>query len=75
MLGCKKKGLKIHPARMPIDIPKFFINFLTDKDDIVLDCFAGSNTTGYCAETLDRQWISIEADKEYYLGSKERFGK
>lgn len=75
LLGCKKKGLKIHPARMPIDIPKFFINFLTDKDDIVLDCFAGSNTTGYCAETLDRQWISIETDKEYYLGSKERFGK
>ncbi len=75
LIGCKKKGLKIHPARMPMDIPNFFINFLTDEKDIVLDCFSGSNTTGYCAESLHRQWIAIEADKEYYLGSKQRFGK
>ena len=75
LIGCKKKGLKIHPARMPIDIPQFFINFLTEENDIVLDCFAGSNTTGYCAEFLKRQWIAVEADKEYYIGSKERFGK
>ena len=73
LLRCKEKNLKIHPARMPMDIPNFFINFLTDENDIVLDCFSGSNTTGYCAENLKRQWISIEADKDYYMGSKNRF--
>ena len=73
LLRCKEKNLKIHPARMPMDIPNFFINFLTDENDIVLDCFSGSNTTWYCAEKLKRQWISIEADKDYYLGSKNRF--
>ena len=67
------KGVKIHPARMPVEVPRFFINMLTDEDDIVLDCFAGSNTTGYCAEELKRRWISIEADKDYYMGSKFRF--
>ena len=71
--GCKKKGLPIHPARMPHQIPEFFIKMLTQPQDIVLDCFAGSNTTGFCAGKLDRRWISIEADKDYYLGSKYRF--
>lgn len=75
LVKCKKKGLKIHPARMPFEIPNFFIKLLTDEKDIVLDCFAGSNTTGFCAEKLDRQWISIEADKDYYMSSKQRFCK
>ena len=70
---CKENGLPIHPARMPESIPDFFIKFLTNPDDIVLDCFAGSNTTGKCAEVLGRKWISIEADNDYYNGSKFRF--
>lgn len=70
---CKEKGISIHPARMPFAIPDFFISFLTKEQDVVLDCFAGSNTTGFCAEKLNRRWISIEANKEYYMGSKFRF--
>ena len=73
LLRCKEKGMKIHPARMPFEVPRFFINLLTDEDDIVMDCFAGSNTTGYCAEEAKRRWISVEADKDYYMGSKYRF--
>lgn len=72
---CKKHGLRIHPARMPVEVPSFFINLLTDEADIVLDCFAGSNTTGYCAELHNRHWISIEAEREYYTGSYFRFSK
>ncbi|OGO89141.1 MAG: hypothetical protein A2Y15_08785 [Clostridiales bacterium GWF2_36_10] len=70
---CKEKGIDIHPARMPMAIPEFFIKMLTREAEIVLDCFAGSNTTGACAERLNRNWISIEADKEFYIGSKYRF--
>lgn len=70
---CKEKGIPVHPARMPLQIPEFFIKFLTKPGDIVLDCFAGSNTTGACAEKLKRHWISIEVDKNYYMGSKYRF--
>jgi site-specific DNA-methyltransferase (cytosine-N4-specific) len=73
LVECKKSGLSIHPARMPHQIPEFFIKLLTHPNDIVLDCFAGSNTTGLCAERLDRCWISIEIDKDYYQGSKYRF--
>lgn len=70
---CKEKGLEIHPARMPCQIPEFFIKMLTKQNDIVLDCFAGSNTTGACAEKLGRRWVSVEIDKEFYKSSKYRF--
>ena len=37
-------GAKHHPARFPLALPAFFVKFLTDPGDIVLDIFAGSNT-------------------------------
>lgn len=70
---CRENGLDIHPARMAPAIPEFFINFLTQNNDIVLDCFSGSNTTGAVAEKLGRRWVSIELDRIYYDGSKYRF--
>lgn len=70
---CKKFDLTPHPARFPIELPLFFINFLTDKGDLVLDPFAGSNTTGEAAEKLRRDWLSIEINEEYIKGSKFRF--
>jgi len=70
---CKKKGLTLHPARMPIQVAEFFIQFLTEPGDIVLDPFAGSNTTGEAAEKHGRRWIAIEADAEYVEGSRGRF--
>ncbi|MDQ6755307.1 MAG: site-specific DNA-methyltransferase, partial [Bacteroidota bacterium] len=70
---CKKHQIELHPARMPIDIPIFFIKMLTDENDFILDPFGGSNTTGEAAESLSRNWLSVEYDKNYVLGSKGRF--
>ncbi len=70
---CKERELPLHPARMAPDIPEFFINFLTEPGDIVLDPFAGSNMTGNAAEKLNRRWLSIEKDLTYARSSKARF--
>ncbi len=70
---CKKNNLSIHPARMPQNIPEFFIRFLTQEGDLVVDPFAGSNMTGAVAERLNRNWIGIEIDSSYAEGSKGRF--
>ncbi len=70
---CKMNNIPIHPARMPEEIPTFFIKLLTDPGDIVLDPFAGSNVTGFVAESLGRKWISIEANSIYAKSSKSRF--
>lgn len=71
---CIKHELQPHPARMAYELPEFFIKFLTDPGDIVLDPFGGSNTTGATAERLGRQWVSVELDSNYIAGSKGRFG-
>ncbi len=71
---CKAAGIKIHPARFPAALPEFFIRLLTEEGDLVLDPFAGSNTTGAVAELLERRWIAIENVEEYLRASKFRFG-
>ena len=73
MRRCKQAGIKPHPARFPRAFAEFFIKFLTDESDIVLDPFAGSNTTGFVAETLQRRWMSFEINENYLIGSKYRF--
>ncbi|MCL4486921.1 MAG: site-specific DNA-methyltransferase [Chloroflexi bacterium] len=70
---CKEAGVKPHPARFPLDFPRFFIRFLTDKGDVVLDPFAGSNTTGHAAELLGRRWVAFEIEESYLRGSLLRF--
>ncbi|MBD3315831.1 MAG: site-specific DNA-methyltransferase, partial [Chitinivibrionales bacterium] len=70
---CREEGLKPHPARFPTDFASFFIKFLTDPEDIVMDPFAGSNSTGYAAETLGRRWVAIEMNESYLRGSRFRF--
>jgi DNA modification methylase len=70
---CKEHDLPAHPARMPMALAAFMIQFLTEPGDLVLDPFAGSNTTGATAESLDRKWISIEAQAAYVEGSRSRF--
>ncbi len=70
---CLTQGVPVHPARMPRALVEFFLRFLTDEGDVVLDPFAGSNTTGAVAETLGRRWISVEADWTYAAHSIGRF--
>lgn len=70
---CKERDLKMHPARMAPEIPEFFVKFLADPGDLVLDPFGGSNTTGAAAENLGRQWIALEPDGGFIEGSIGRF--
>jgi DNA modification methylase len=70
---CRSKGIVPHPARMQAKLAEFFIEFLTDEEDLVMDPFAGSNTTGAVAEKLQRNWLSIELEGSYIDASKARF--
>lgn len=72
---CKEAGLKIHPARFPASLPEFFIKLTTDETDIVFDPFAGSMTTGFVSERLNRRWLSSEIVESYVESSKFRFNE
>ena len=71
---CRTREIPLHPARMPKEIPEFFIKLLTDESDLVFDPFGGSNTTGAVAESLNRRWLSCEAHLPYVTSSLGRFG-
>ena len=71
--ACKVAGEGPHPARYPSGIPEFFINFLTDEKDLILDPFAGSNVTGEVAERIGRRWIAMELVESYVISSRLRF--
>lgn len=71
--ACRDLDIDAHPARFPRDLPKFFINFLTEEEDTVLDIFAGSNMTGEVAERMNRQWLSFENEEKYVKNSLLRF--
>lgn len=70
---CKEVGIKAHPARFPAKLPEFFIRFLTEPGDLVVDIFGGSNTTGYVCELESRKWLSFELNREYLSASVFRF--
>lgn len=71
--ACKAQEIKPHPARYPEALVKFFVNFLTDEGDLVVDPFGGSNVTGRVCETAGRRWIASETDASYVEGSRLRF--
>jgi len=70
---CRSHSLPIHPARMPELIPRTFIKFLTEANDIVWDPCCGSGLTGAIAEELGRRWIMNERSLTYLQGAALRF--
>ena len=70
---CKENGLQLHPARFPVAFAEFFVRFLTDDGDDVLDPFGGSGATAEAAERMGRNWTTIEIEEEYIRGAKMRF--
>jgi len=70
---CRAENIAIHPARFPAQLPEYFVRFLTDPGDLVVDPFGGSCVTGVVAENLRRHWVCCELSEEYLMGAKARF--
>jgi DNA modification methylase len=64
---------KIHPTQKPEEVLEYFIELLTNKNDIVLDTFAGSGSTGMACKKLDRKYILIEKDNNMFKKMSARF--
>jgi len=64
-----------HPAEKPLDLLKHAIKATTYEDDIVLDCFAGSGSTGLAALVLNRRAILIEIDPEWSKAISQKINK
>ena len=67
-----KIGNKYYPTEKPVGLLEILIANSTNKDDLVLEPFAGSGATCIAARNLKRRFIGIEIDETYYETAKKR---
>lgn len=68
--GERKHGK--HPTQKPESLITHFVNVLSNEDDWVMDPFMGSGTTGVVSKRLNRNFIGIELDANYYAMAGQR---
>ena len=61
-----------HPTVKPLKLMSYLITLTTREGDTVLDPFMGSGTTGVAAKNLNRNFIGIELDEEYFEIAESR---
>ena len=66
-----KKG-NVHPTQKPVALMEYLIKTYTNESETVLDFTMGSGTTGVACKHLNRNFIGIEKDPEYFTIAKER---
>jgi site-specific DNA-methyltransferase (adenine-specific) len=55
-----------HPTQKPVQLMERILTIFSNENDVVLDCFAGSGSTAVAAKNLNRNFIIIEKDENYY---------
>jgi len=68
----KERRFGKHPSQKPIEVITRIMLIATNKDELVLDCFSGSGTTGVVAQSFGRKWIMLENNPEYNEIARER---
>ena len=72
IIQAKKTGNKYHPTQKPVDLLEIFIKQSTNKNDLILDPFMGSGSTGVACMNTNRKFIGIELDENYFNIAKNR---
>lgn len=70
-----EEGRAMHPTQKPLKLMELIILASSNENDVVLDPFFGTGTTGVAAIGLKRNFIGIEMSEKYYLLAKERIEK
>jgi len=69
-----RKG-KLHPTQKPVALFEYLIKTYTNEGDLVLDNVMGSGTTGVACKNLNRDFIGIEKEPDYFKIAEERIGQ
>lgn len=67
-----QRGSRVHPTQKPLELMLDLLEDFTDPDDIVLDPFCGSGTTGVAAVKLGRRFIGVELDEAHAESARGR---
>ncbi|MBQ7585608.1 MAG: site-specific DNA-methyltransferase [Desulfovibrionaceae bacterium] len=68
----KKEDTGLHPTQKPLQLIKYLIELVSQKKQIILDPFAGSGTTLLACKQLERNYIGIEQDKNFFSLAQKR---
>lgn len=68
-------SITIHRTQKPIELLEYLIKTYTNENDLVLDNCMGSGSTGVACKNLNRNFIGIELDENYFNIAKERIDK
>lgn len=63
---------RVHPTQKPVALMEYLIKTYTNEGETVLDFTMGSGTTGVAAKNLNRSFIGIEMDDNYFEIARER---
>lgn len=72
LFSSDKQKENYHPTQKPVDLLKYLIKTYTNENETVLDFTMGSGTTGVAACNLNRNFIGIEKDPEYFKIAEQR---
>ena len=62
----------LHPTQKPVALMEYLIKTYTNENELVLDFTMGSGTTGVACKNLNRDFIGIELDKNYFNIAQKR---
>ena len=68
-------SITIHRTQKPVELLEYLIKTYTNENDLVLDNCMGSGSTGVACKNLNRNFIGIELDENYFNIAKERIDK
>ena len=68
----KRSNGRLHPTQKPQDVIEMLVSNSSNQYDLVFDPFMGSGTTGVACKNLNRKFIGIELDDNYFEVAKER---
>mgnify|MGYP001374538662 CR=1 FL=1 len=66
------RDAQLHPTQKPVALLEYLIKTYTNEGDTVLDNVMGSGSTGVACKNLNRNFIGIELDENYFKIAKER---
>ena len=64
---------KIHPTQKPVELLEYLIELFSREEDLVLDTFAGSGSTGLAAQKRNRRFVLIERDPKMFAEMSKQF--
>ena len=67
-----KSQERLHPTQKPLKLFQQILSDYSQEGQIILDCFSGSGTTAIACHNLNRNFICIEKDYDYWKASVER---